>query len=68
MAAKDHAADARWAVGELLLTYKDARAHLHEDIRHAAELGMTTTEIAKLSGMSWHGVAKVLDREAGRHV
>jgi predicted transcriptional regulator len=46
-----------------LAAFREARASLHTDIRRAAELGMTTTEIARESGMTWHGVNKVLNRE-----
>jgi predicted transcriptional regulator len=54
---------ARAEVAGRLAAFREARATVHADIRRAAELGMTTTEIAQESGMTWHGVAKVLNRE-----
>lgn len=43
-----------------LAAFGERKDTLHADIRRAAELGMTTTEIANLAHMSWHGVAKIL--------
>lgn len=63
--ARDHAAVARAEVSGRLASYRKARSTLHADIRRAAELGMTTTEIARECGMTWHGVAKILKREGG---
>ncbi len=45
---------------ERLAAYRDARATLHADIREAARLGLTQAEIARASGLSRQGVAKIL--------
>lgn len=57
-----HAAAAREEALGRLAAYKERRATLHPDIRRAAELGISITEIAETSGLSWHGVKKILDR------
>jgi hypothetical protein len=59
-------AAARAEVAGRLAAFREARSTLHVDIRRAAELGMTTTEIANESGLTWHGVKKILDREVGK--
>lgn len=55
---------ARAEVAGRLAAFREAKATLHIDIHRAAELGMTTTEIANESGLTWHGVAKILRRTA----
>lgn len=62
MPTNPHAEAARAQVAGRLAAFREARATLHADIRRAAELGMTTTEIARESGLTWHGVAKILGR------
>lgn len=62
MTATPQQAAARAEVAGRLTAFREARAALHADIRRAAELGMTTTEIADESGMTWHGVDKILKR------
>lgn len=57
---------ARAEVAGRLAAFREARKTIHDDIRRAAELGMTTTEIAQASGMTWHGVAKILTRKEGK--
>lgn len=45
-----------------LAAYRDARVTLHADVREAARLGLTQAEIARASGLSRQGVAKILRR------
>jgi hypothetical protein len=56
-------AAARAEVARRLAAFREARATIHANIHRAAELGLTTTEIARESGMTWHGVAKILNRK-----
>jgi hypothetical protein len=56
-------AAARAEVLGRLAAFREARANIHADIHRAAELGLSTTEIADQSGMTWHGVAKILKRD-----
>lgn len=63
--AKNYAAAARTEVLERLAKYRETRAGLHGDVRRAAELGISTAEIARTSGLSWPGVKKILDRKEG---
>lgn len=53
-------AAARAEVVGRLAAFGERKDTLHADIKRAAELGMTTAEIANLAHMSWHGVAKIL--------
>lgn len=60
--ANPHAQAARTDVSARLATYREARATLHADVLQAARLGMTQAEIARQSGLTVHGVRKILRR------
>jgi CRP-like cAMP-binding protein len=47
-----------------LAAYRAARDTIHADVVTAAELGFTQADIARESGLTRQGVAKILDRKA----
>jgi hypothetical protein len=57
-----HAEAARAEVLGRLLAYRASHAALYANVRRAAELGISITVIAQSTGLSWHGVKKILDR------
>jgi DNA invertase Pin-like site-specific DNA recombinase len=62
MPANPHAEAARAEALGRLAAYREAHAALHADIRRAAALGLTKTEIAAASGLTRQGVGKILNR------
>jgi DNA invertase Pin-like site-specific DNA recombinase len=62
MPANPHAEAARTEALGRLVAYREAHANLHANIRHAAELGFGKTTIARASGLTRQGVAKILNR------
>jgi len=57
-------AAARALALERLAAYREARATLHADVRAALAAGATQADIARASGLTRQGIAKIAAREA----